>query len=117
MTTSIFFVLGAFFNALAAFLLKQAFSSTSPRSNQELGGPAFDLVGVALALGCFFASFIFYGLVLSKTNLSIAQPVFTALSMLCIICISVFLLDETLSPRYFVGMILIIVGIFVVSTT
>ena len=111
----IYFIIGAFFNALAAYLIKISFSNINSLFDIISKGLAKEFVLILLALVSFFSAFIFYGLVLSKTNLSIAQPIFTALSMLFVIIISVFFLNEPFSFKYFIGIFLIIIGIYIVS--
>jgi len=115
MITYIYFIIGAFFNALAAYLIKISFSNIDSLSIIISKGLIKESVLILLALASFFSAFIFYGLVLSKTNLNIAQPVFTALSMIFVIIISVFFLNEPFSLLYFIGLFLIIIGIFIVS--
>lgn len=115
MIVYIYFILGAFFNALAAYLIKISFHNGQSIFDIILKGPSKELGLMLLALTSFFSAFIFYGLVLSKTNLNIAQPVFNALSMLFVIVISILLLNEPFSFKYFIGIVLVIIGIFFLS--
>ena len=115
MSTYIYFIIGAFLNSFAAYLIKISFSNIDSLSDIVTKGLAKESLFIILALISFFSAFIFYGLVLSKTNLNIAQPIFTALSMFFVILISLLFLNEPFSLKYFVGLFLIIVGIFIVS--
>jgi multidrug transporter EmrE-like cation transporter len=115
MITYIYFIVGAFFNSFAAYLIKISFSNINSLSDLISKGFIKESILILLALISFFLAFIFYGLVLSKTNLSVAQPVFTALSMFFVIIISLFLLNEPFSIKYFIGLFLIIIGILIVS--
>ena len=113
--TFIFFIIGAFFNALAGYLAKISFANINSALDLLSKGAAKELLLMLLALASFFCAFIFYGLVLAKTNLNIAQPIFTALSMLFVIFISIFLLNEPFSIAYFIGIFFIVGGIFILS--
>ncbi len=115
MIVYIYFILGAFFNALAAYLIKISFHNAQSIFDIVLKGPSKELGLIILALSSFFCAFIFYGLVLSKTNLSIAQPVFNALSILFVVIISILLLNEPFSFKYLIGIVLIIIGIYFLS--
>ena len=115
MITYIYFIIGAFFNSLAAYLIKISFSNIDSLSGIVSNGLVKESVLILIALISFFLAFIFYGLILSKTNLNIAQPVFTALSMFFVIMISILFLNEPFSVKYFIGLFLMILGILIVS--
>ena len=87
MITYIYFIAGAFFNSLAAFLIKISFSNINSLLDVISKEFIKESILILIALISFFLAFIFYGLVLSKTNLNIAQPVFNSLSMFFVIII------------------------------
>ena len=68
----------------------------------------------------FFASVllvlspIFYGLALSKINLSMAYPLIVAFSAILLVTTSYFYLGENITFKQILGTILIILGVFII---
>lgn len=67
-----------------------------------------------LALIVYASATIFWLFILQKIPLSIAYP-FTALAMVIIPILSIFLFQEKLSLNYWIGATLIVIGIFIIS--
>ena len=67
-----------------------------------------------LALIVYASATIFWLFILQKIPLSIAYP-FTALAMVIIPILSIFLFQEKLSPNYWIGASLIVIGIIIIS--
>ena len=67
-----------------------------------------------LALIVYASATIFWLFILQKIPLSIAYP-FTALAMVIIPILSIFLFQEKLSPNYWIGASLIVIGILIIS--
>jgi drug/metabolite transporter (DMT)-like permease len=71
---------------------------------------------IYLVIAMFFAQLLNWMRVLSKADLSFAQPI-TSLSYLSVSALSVFFLHEIVSPGRLFGMALILGGVFFVSRT
>ena len=67
-----------------------------------------------LALLVYASATLFWLFILQKIPLSIAYP-FTALAMVIIPILSIFLFQEKLSLNYWIGATLIVIGIFIIS--
>ena len=67
-----------------------------------------------LALLVYASATLFWLFILQKVPLSIAYP-FTALAMVIIPILSIFLFQEKLSLNYWIGATLIVIGIFIIS--
>jgi multidrug transporter EmrE-like cation transporter len=63
----------------------------------------------------FALALMFYSVVLSKINLSIAYPLMVSLGLIIVILASYFFLTESISIVQIVGFILIIAGVWLVS--
>ena len=111
----VYFILGALFNSIAAYLIKISFTNIDSINQLFIKGFNEELRLALFGLFNFFLAFTFYGIVLSKVNLSVGQPIFTALSMMFVVLISIFYLNEPFSFKYFVGLVLITIGITIVS--
>lgn len=111
------FILGAFFNALAAYFSKIGFSRIFDSNFvlQAISLESFKFI--AGGLFCFTASFIFYGLALSRANLSVAQPVFTCLTMAMVLLLSNIILKESMHALHALGLTFMLVGVALVSQT
>tara|TARA_B100000579_G_scaffold322150_1_gene271873 strand:- start:127 stop:462 length:336 start_codon:yes stop_codon:yes gene_type:complete len=66
------------------------------------------------ALIVYASATLFWLFILQKIPLSIAYP-FTALAMVIIPVLSIFLFQEKLSLNYWIGATLIVIGIFIIS--
>lgn len=69
------------------------------------------ILGVAL----FVAALGAYSVVLSKMNLSIAYPLMTSLGFLIVTAFSLLVFNETLTAMQWLGLLIILVGIWLVS--
>ena len=67
-----------------------------------------------LALLVYASATLFWLFILQKIPLSIAYP-FTALAMVIIPVLSIFLFQEKLTLNYWIGATLIVIGIFIIS--
>tara|TARA_B100000902_G_scaffold384280_1_gene424250 strand:+ start:161 stop:496 length:336 start_codon:yes stop_codon:yes gene_type:complete len=67
-----------------------------------------------LALIVYASATLFWLFILQKIPLSIAYP-FTALAMVIIPILSIFLFQEKLSFNYWIGAAFIVIGIFIIS--
>lgn len=67
--------------------------------------------GIAL----FGLAFVLYSVVLTKINLSIAYPVMTSLGLVIISVVSVLFFKEVITNWQMVGLLLIIIGVWLVS--
>ena len=67
-----------------------------------------------LALIVYASATLFWLFILQKITLSIAYP-FTALAMVIIPVLSIFLFQEKLSLNYWIGASLIVIGIIIIS--
>ena len=63
----------------------------------------------------FAMALMFYSVVLSKLNLSIAYPLMVSLGLIIVILASYFFLTESISVVQVVGFVLIIAGVWLVS--
>ena len=63
----------------------------------------------------FVLALVFYSVVLSKINLSIAYPLMVSLGLIIVILASYFWLAETIKIAQIVGFLLIIAGVWLVS--
>jgi drug/metabolite transporter (DMT)-like permease len=68
------------------------------------------------AISMFAAQFINWMHVLSKADLSYAQPI-TALSYVSVAILSAIYLNETVSPVHMAGIVLILLGVWFISNT
>jgi multidrug transporter EmrE-like cation transporter len=63
----------------------------------------------------FALALVFYSVVLSKINLSIAYPLMVSLGLIIVILSSYFFLTETIKWVQIIGFLLIIAGVWLVS--
>jgi small multidrug resistance pump len=119
MTAYLFLVGALSFNAIANILIKYSMSRTIP--------PLFKVQGTALAsaapfltwpflLGvlCFATNLACYSIALKSLKLSLAYPLMVSLGYLLIVLVSWFLFGERLSPLQYLGIGLILVGLWFV---
>lgn len=110
--------LGIGLNALANVLLKVSALRLEERNRAEAPvglvaqyvEPVF-LVGLVTFGLALFA----YRRALQSFPLSIAYPLMTSVGYLLVLCVSAAFLHETLSPRQFAGIALIVGGVWLVS--
>lgn len=68
-----------------------------------------------LGIALFGLAFIVYSMVLSKVNLSIAYPVMTSLGLVIISLVSMLAFREIITTLQWLGLFLIITGVWLVS--
>jgi multidrug transporter EmrE-like cation transporter len=107
------------FNIAAQFLLKKtATNSTIKEFNYEsiynyLLQSMFSLTFIAGIASAFLAS-VLYLISLNKLPLSVAFP-FTGFSFIAIFLIGIFIFDEKLNLLNSIGLILMLIGIFLIT--
>ena len=96
--------------------------SAEDRRHAPGGLEAPDLAGrlitnyyLLAGLSLFALNVVFYLLALTRLNLSIAYPIMMAGGVVIIVAVSVLLLQEALTLRQAVGLLLLIVGIVLVA--
>jgi multidrug transporter EmrE-like cation transporter len=103
----LYLILSIVFNSVANIMFKSA-----------SGMPSFDFPKVSLFLGGLFLGAVntfFFIRSLESLKLSIGYPVFAAGSVLLIALASLFVFKEELNLTKIAGMVVIVVGIFLVS--
>lgn len=68
-------------------------------------------------LGSFGLALMFYTYVLTKMNLSIAYPLMTSLGFLIVVAFSIFYLHEAVHWLQILGMVIVILGLYLVVYT
>jgi multidrug transporter EmrE-like cation transporter len=110
---SILLVVGAgAINAAGSSLMKYAMTY---RSGAGHNGTVFALIMI-VAMGLFGGGFPLYAIGLSRTRLSVAQPVFSATAYLSVTLVSVLLLKEAFAPIKLAGLAAIVIGMLVVAS-
>ena len=110
--------LAVLFNALANVTIKWAMHGES-----SLFAEGFSTAVKGLAvnywlwagLALFGLAFVLYSLVLTRVNLSIAYPVMTSLGLVIISLVSVLVFKEVITGVQAGGLLLIIIGVWLVS--
>lgn len=100
-------------NVVAQLLLKKgtsliALNTININSILKIAMSPYILTGLFL----YGMSFVFYILVLSKAELSKAAPTVQAMTILLIVLISVFFLNEPFGFSKAAGIILVLIGVF-----
>lgn len=110
--------LAVLFNSLANIVIKWAMRGESQLFAEGLVAALKSLAtnywawgGIAL----FGLAFILYSLVLTKVNLSIAYPVMTSLGLVIISLVSLLVFKEVITSTQVGGLLLIIIGVWLVS--
>ncbi|WP_052723903.1 EamA family transporter [Paenibacillus wulumuqiensis] len=102
-------------NVTAQLILKKGVSSISLNeiSIKSIGDV---LVSPYIWSGLFLygLSFVFYIVVLSKSDLSKAAPITQSLTILLIVLFSVFVLNEPLGTAKALGIILVLLGVYLI---
>jgi multidrug transporter EmrE-like cation transporter len=111
----LFLALALVLNATANVLLKLG---AARLGGLDLPNPVGRLITnyhLLAGLGLFALNVVFYLLALIRLNLSIAYPIMTAGGVVIIVAVSVLLLQEALTTRQAVGLLLLIAGIVLVA--
>ena len=114
----LFFV---FLMCMGQILFKKTALILSPSYNSINISKLFESLLILIKIPYFFLALIVYAsatlfwlFILQKIPLSIAYP-FTALAMVIIPVLSIFLFQEKLSLNYWIGASLIVIGIIIIS--
>jgi len=114
-------VLFACLMSLGQILFKKTALSISYLNNQEAEG-LIDGILRAITIPWLYFALIVYGLatvfwlyLLQRIPLSLAYP-FSALAMIIVPIVAYFLFKESLTFSYWIGMILILLGICIIAT-
>lgn len=111
-------ILAISFNAFANILLKLGMRKHVDFVDNSFSDGVRILVTnpfVVSGIVSFGVAFLFYSSVLSKMNLSIAYPIMTSMGFLIVTLASVFLFKEQISFLQYVGIFVIVVGVWLVS--
>ena len=81
---------------------------------QSLSGLKISWVSVG-GLVCYAISFLIYMHLLSKLDVSLVYPIATGICAILILIVSAFVLHETVHPLNWLGVGVILIGIFLVS--
>ncbi len=68
-----------------------------------------------VGLICFGTALLFYNLVLSKMQLSVAYPIMTTMGFVIVVSYSIYALDETLLWWQWLGLGMVLVGVVLLS--
>lgn len=110
--------LAVLLNALANITVKWAMRGESSLFAEGLGTAVKSLAanyGLWGGIALFGLAFVLYSLVLSRVNLSIAYPVMTSLGLVIISLVSVLVFKEVITGVQAGGLLLIIIGVWLVS--
>jgi small multidrug resistance pump len=108
--------LGVLANVVAQFLLKSTMRGYDVFGSGLLRG----VLGIFakpffwLSIACYGLGFLFYTVALTKLELSKAYPVSSAAAVVLLVAVSVVFLKESLNPLKLVGLVLCVLGIFLV---
>jgi multidrug transporter EmrE-like cation transporter len=110
--------LAILFNALANITLKWGVGQGSPLIIPDpLAAIKYFAANVWVWLGIalFGLAFVLYSVVLTRINLSVAYPVMTSMGLVLISLVSVLVFHEAISFWQTGGMVLIVIGVWLVS--
>jgi len=108
-------VVALIFNAAANILMKQSANAGSAAAG--LLAKVFSASGLWFlgGLACFGLALVFYRWALETVNLSIAYPVMTSVGYAIVIVVSFLVFKEAINLKQVAGLVLILVGVFLVS--
>lgn len=99
-------------------LLASAGLNSLAQTLLKLGAGRHPLNWYLLAgLSAYALSTLIYVVVLGKANVSLVYPIVVGLTVISTALAGVFLLRESVSPPYWLGIALILIGIFVITFT
>lgn len=110
--------LGVLANVVAQLLLKSTMRGYDIFASG--GGVLKGVLGILgkpffwLSMACYGVGFMFYTVALTKLELSKAYPVSSAAAVVLLVAVSVLFLRESLNPLKLTGLVLCILGIFLV---
>jgi len=104
-------------NALANISIKLGVRSFSGGFTETLAKPWLFVMNAYLLSGLVFfgIALVFYSLVLSKMNLSVAYPIMTGMGFLIVVSFSVWGLNEHLLWWQWLGIVFILLGVVLLS--
>jgi len=110
--------LGVLANVVAQLLLKSTMRGYDVFASG--GGALKGVLGIFgkpffwLSMACYGVGFLFYTVALTRLELSKAYPVSSAAAVVLLVAVSVAFLRESLNPLKLIGLVLCILGIFLV---
>lgn len=116
LTTTLLLFFAIIGNAAANILIKSGANKIGAMDN--LGHFALKAItSPAIIAGCLLFAVVLaaYSAVLTKVPLSIAYPLMTSLGFLIVVSASVTLFRETIYPGQIFGMVLILIGLWLVA--
>ena len=113
----IFLTIALVANAMANIFIKLGAQQFSGGLSELAVRPWMFVVNIYLLSGLIFfgVALVFYTVVLSKLNLSVAYPIMTSLGFLIVIGFSVWGLDESLFWWQWLGIAMIMAGVVLLS--
>lgn len=115
--TYLFLFIALTSNAVANIAIKLGMKQFSGGLSELIVKPWLFVLNAYLLSGLFFfgIALIFYATVLSRMNLSIAYPIMTSVGFLIVISFSIFGLNESLFWWQWIGIVLILLGVLLLS--
>ncbi len=113
-------ILAAIVDVISILIIKNRLNLLGPVKYSSFIEVASYCINVIKTPQTFIASVllvlspIFYGLALSKINLSLAYPLIVAFSAIFLVSMSYFYLGENLTLKQIFGTTLIIIGVFII---
>lgn len=113
-------IIAAIVDVISIIIIKSRLNLLGPVKYTSIIDVVVYCINVIKTPQTFFASVllvlspIFYGLALSKINLSLAYPLIVAFSAILLVITSYFYLGENITFKQILGTILIISGVFII---
>ena len=113
-------IIAAIVDVISIIIIKSRLNLLGPVKYTSIIDVVVYCINVIKTPQTFFASVllvlspIFYGLALSKINLSLAYPLIVAFSAILLVTTSYFYLGENITFKQILGTILIILGVFII---
>ena len=113
-------IIAAIVDVISIIIIKNRLNFLGPVKYSSIIDVIVYCINVIKTPQTFFASVllvlspIFYGLALSKINLSLAYPLIVAFSAILLVITSYFYLGENITFKQILGTILIISGVFII---
>lgn len=113
-------IIAAIVDVISIIIIKSRLNLLGPVKYTSIIDVVVYCINVIKTPQTFFASVllvlspIFYGLALSKINLSLAYPLIVAFSAIFLVITSYFYLGENITFKQILGTILILLGVFII---
>jgi multidrug transporter EmrE-like cation transporter len=111
----VFLALALTLNALANVLLKIGATRLGPLGEPDLIARLLTNYQLLSGLGLFALNVVLYTLALTRLDLSVAYPIMVAGGVIIVVSVSVLFLQEAVSGRQMLGLLLLILGIVLVA--